>query len=106
MVETWLFLYVKMPPKSISKHVIFKSFLGVSPRPPITLACFIQHSYSTKDFLHQNLAGYVDDLTEKGFAPHYKTSSYVYESLYSVNSSLVATIPWESPKSLEDTLTT
>ena len=38
-LKKWLFL-VKLPPKSISEHVIFKIFLGGMPPDPLALACF------------------------------------------------------------------
>ena len=57
-----------MPSKSISKHVIFKFFLGTCPQTPIALACFVQHN-KHNDFLNQTLAGYVPDSTENKFGP-------------------------------------
>ena len=81
LVEIWLFLYVKMPQKSISQSMQFSNFpcMGHIPRLPIALPCIVQHNMH-KGLLTLDYGWLCSWLNwQQVWPPHYKTSSYAYE---------------------------
>ena len=69
----------KLPPKSITEHVIFKIFLGACPSPP-SFSCASHNIIGLKIILASDF-GWVCNW-EYVWPPQYETSSYTYKFLW------------------------